>query len=96
MTDRGAHFALPMRVGPSGSMATTAQDSPAEIAYSAQVLLSTRVGERRCEPTYGSAEALFTPLGTVEVDTGALAYWEKRATPDVVTISVATRPEPTG
>lgn len=96
MSDRGAHFALPMRLGPSGSLATTAQDSPAEVVYSAQVLLSTRPGERRCEPTYGSAEALFTPLGTVEVDTSALAYWEPRATSDVVSISVTTRPEPTG
>lgn len=92
MSDRGAHFALPMRLGPAGSMATTAQDSPAEIAYSAQVLLSTRVGERRCEPGYGSAEALFTPVGTVEVDTAALALWEKRATSDVVSIGVSTTP----
>lgn len=92
MADQGAHFALPLRVGSSRSMTTTVQDSPAEIAYSAQVLLSTRVGERRCEPDYGSAEALFTPVGTVEVDTAALAYWEKRATPDVVNIGVATSP----
>jgi phage baseplate assembly protein W len=90
--DTGAHFALPLRVGASGAMAATAQDSPAEIAYSAQVLLSTRVGERRCEPGYGSGGVLFTPVGTVEVDTAALAYWEPRATPDVVNIGVATTP----
>lgn len=90
MADRGGHFALPLRFDATGATAVNTQDSPAEIAASASVLLMTRVGERRTEPAYGSDGLLFTPVGTAAVDTAALAYWEPRATPDVVNISVTT------
>jgi len=90
MADRGGHFALPLRFGSDGAAVVNVQDTPAEIAASASVLLMTRVGERRSEPAYGSNGLLFSPVGVGAVDSAALAYWEPRATPDVVTITVNT------
>lgn len=76
------HFALPLRLAPDGRLLALPEDSDAEVAQSVQVLLSTRVGERRSEPSYGSTDPLFTQLNAdspSDVDTGAIARWEPRA-----------------
>lgn len=82
------HLRLPLTLADGGSLATLARDTPTEIGQSAAVLLATRVGERRVEPTYGSEDQLFAGPDAPVVDSAALALWEPRATPDIVDIAI--------
>ena len=82
------HLALPLRVTRGGRLATLATGSAAEIGQSVQVLLATRVGERVSEPRYGSRDLLGVPTGEVRVDTAAIQAWERRATADLVAVTV--------
>lgn len=87
------HLSLPLRLAGT-HLAVVTSGTAAEIAQSAGVLLATRVGERRSEPAYGSRSDLFTLTGVPQPDTAALGYWEPRATPDVVSVTVVTAPTP--
>jgi phage baseplate assembly protein W len=81
-------LSLPLQVAADGGMVTVAQDSPAEISQSVALLLSTRVGERRSVPDYGSDDPLGTGLSPNDV-TAVVEQWEDRADPATVEI-VAT------
>ena len=91
-----AHLALPLRVAASGALAAHTPGSPAEVGQSVALLLATRIGERRCEPAYGSTDPLFGPQpatagGAGALDTAAVARWEPRARAEDVAVTVARR-----
>lgn len=77
------HLALPIAVASSGALATLAQDSPAEIAQSVALLVSTRIGERRSVPDYGTEDPLGDGVDAVLL-AEAITEWEERADPVLV------------
>jgi len=77
------HFTLPLGVGPGGSLATLAQDTPAEVAQSVAVLVSTVIGERRVVEDYGIESPLFDGLDPDGV-ADAIEEWEPRADPALI------------
>lgn len=85
-------LSLPLAITAAGPLAALATDSPAEIAQSVAVLLSTRVGERRSESAYGSAGQLFALVPTLAVDSAAINRWEPRATPETIAVTIEGSP----
>jgi phage baseplate assembly protein W len=84
-----SHLSLPLRVGDGGGLAAHAVGSPAEIGQSVGVLLSTRIGERRSEPAYGSTDGgLFGPQQAAQLDVGAVMRWEPRLSAAVVDVAL--------
>lgn len=82
-----SHLALPIRVAPSGALASNAQDSAEDLNQSLRLLLATRIGERVSVPGYGTPDPLFANGFDVEAIADAAAVWEERADP--VTIRTA-------
>lgn len=77
-------IALPVRLLPSGNLATVEQDSTAEVAQSVRALLLTEPGERLADPDIGTPDPVFDGLDAEEV-TAVLAEQEPRATVGIVT-----------
>lgn len=86
-----ADVALPIRLLPSGNLATVEQDSVAEVAQSVRVLLVTHPGERLQDPELGTPDPVFDGLDGEEV-TALLAEQEPRATVQIVTQQLASAP----
>jgi phage baseplate assembly protein W len=83
------HLALPLAVTSRGSLAALEQDSPAEVAQSVALLLSTEPGERRSVPDYGYE----SPIGQgIDVDeiASVIEEWEPRADPARVEVTLDT------
>lgn len=78
-------LSLPLQVAADGALGAVEQDSPAEIAQSVALLLTTRPGERRSVPDYGSEDPLFSGISTEDV-AAAIETWEDRADPATVEI----------
>lgn len=78
-----AHLALPIGVAPNGALTNLPQDSPAEIAQSVALLISTRPGERRSVPDYGVEDPLGGGVDAVDL-AETIAEWEERADPALV------------
>lgn len=78
-------LSLPLQVAADGALAAVEQDSPAEVAQSVALLLSTRPGERRSVPDYGSDDPMFSGLTADDVN-AAVELWEDRA--DGTTVEV--------
>jgi phage baseplate assembly protein W len=76
-------LSLPLQVAADGALAAVEQDTPAEVAQSVALLLSTRPGERRSVPDYGSDDPMFSGLTTEDVY-AAVEMWEDRADPVTV------------
>jgi phage baseplate assembly protein W len=77
------HFAAPLTVGPSGSLAVLPQDSDLEVAQSLTLLVATVVGERRSLPEYGIESPLFGGLDP-DAAADAIEEWEPRADPVLI------------
>lgn len=77
------HLSLPLQVAADGALVAVEQDSPAEIAQSVALLLSTRPGERRSVPDYGTEDPRGAGLDADELN-AAVAEWEDRADPVTV------------
>lgn len=84
------HLSAPLRLS-GRSFATLMQDSPAEVGQSVALLVSTRPGERRSVPGYGTPDPLFGGVDVAAVQ-AAVSVWETRADPaevDVRTVGTA-------
>lgn len=81
-------LALPLQLNADGTLATLEQGSPAEIAQSVALLLSTRPGERRSVEDYGTEDPLFSGLSIEDVN-AAVETWEERAAPATVELVAA-------
>lgn len=86
------HLALPFTMTADGRLQTLTQDSPAEVAQSVALLLSTRAGERLSVPNYGTPPALFAQRVNTGAIGAALEAWEPRAAGYQLDVDV-TRPE---
>lgn len=81
-------LSLPLRVASDGALVALEQDSPAEVAQSVALLLSTRPGERRSVPDYGSDDPLFAGVSAEDV-AAAIETWEDRADPATIEVVVS-------
>lgn len=80
-------LAWPLAVGPTGALATVEQDSPADVAQCAALVLATTPGDRLAVPELGMADPTFTGADQADV-LAALGRWEPRAAADVTVADV--------
>lgn len=83
------HLAFPITVAADGKLAALDQDSPAEVAQSVALLLSTEPGERAAEPEYGYASPLGRGIDPDEI-ADLIGEHEDRADPALVEVTLNT------
>lgn len=76
-------LAFPIRVAANGRLSAVEHDSPADIAQSVALLVSTRPGERRSVTDYGIPDPLFGGIDADEI-AESISTWEERADPAYV------------